>query len=212
MHIKFPETKRKSKHTHPVMTTMMMLFIIIFIYCVYVCVQNICFCGFYSADFYLSFMNNFAIVICSCFSFHHSFNECVYLLRPMAGCALLLLAILFLMSFTLITINNPRVGLGAKKGHHSFRTFPHLHEFIVFTIGSPLFVISWVCSLFFLLFDICICSLCLTRPLFLHCTFMSVCFGYSSTHSIQQQFECSLQQQQQQQRKKGICYFYRYFY
>lgn len=88
-----------------------------------------------------------------------------------------------------------------KKGHHSFRTFPHLHEFIVFTIGLPLFVISWVCSLLLLLSDMRVCLLFLSNSI------VPLCVGYSSTHSIQQQFECSLLQQRQQQQKKNFVIF-----
>lgn len=147
----------------------MLLFIITFICCVYVCVQNICFCGFCSADFYLSFMNNFAIVICSCFSFIiHSMSVCVvYLLRPtLAGCALLLLAILFLMSFTLITINYPRVGFGCKKGAPFI---PHISTFTrVYCFYYWFALICHLLGMFIVLSAfryICICSLCCTFPL-----------------------------------------------
>lgn len=165
MHIKLPETKIK---THTVMAQWWWCHSLLYSFIVFTFAYKIfAFVVFTRLIFIYRLWT--ILLLLFVLVFLSSFIQWVcmraYLLRPtLAGCAVCTSVASYFV-FDVIYVDHNKLSkswFGCKKGHHSFRTFPHLHEFIVFTIGLPLFVISWVCSLFFLFFDICICSLSLS--------------------------------------------------
>lgn len=159
-----------------------MLFIT-FIYYVCVCVQNICFVVFARWFLFIVYEQFF---YCYSVILRRSFSVCVWHLCCVVS--LLLLLVFIRISFLLLADVCSAVCVDHNKLHPTVGArgnsiFSHCTEFIVFTIGSPLFVISQACSLFSLL------------------PFVRIWFS---------DFIC--EQQQQQQQKTKICYFYRYYY